>query len=169
MICLHHEHLTDSCFGKDQQRTICGLEGCKKRHHPSLHSAPQGTVQAVQVTSHLGVDKDGTGGSNPGVGVGKVTDIKTGSQGKFLSRQNEKKVQCRSWTAACWSGGTQTRIDEQRAKELQDMMELLKLPVVDGSNVLLLMRSITVKHGPAGELAQITVFWGDGSTCSHLD
>ena len=94
------------------------------------------------------VDEDGTMGSNPEVGVGKVTDFRTGSQGKFLSRLNEKKVQCKgSWTAACWSGGTQTRIDEQRAKELQDMMELLKLPVVDGSNVLLLMQSITVLLG----------------------
>ena len=46
------------------------------------------------------------------------------------------------------------------------MIELLKLPVVDGSKVLLLMQSVTVKHGPAGELAQITVFWDDGSTCS---
>jgi hypothetical protein len=123
----------------------------------------------VQVTSHLGVDKDGTGGTNPGVGVGQVSEIRTGSQGKFLSRLNEKKVQCKgSWTAACWSGGTQARIDEQRAKELQDMIELLKLPIVDGSNVLLLMQSVTVKHGPAGELAQITVFWDDGSTCSLI-
>ena len=48
LICLHHEHDTSSCFGKDQQRTICGLGGCQKRHHPALHSAPQGTVQAVQ-------------------------------------------------------------------------------------------------------------------------
>ena len=68
LIYLHHEHMTDSCFSKDQQRTICGLEGCKKRHHPSLHSAPQGTVQAVQVASHIGVDSVETHGTNPGVG-----------------------------------------------------------------------------------------------------
>ena len=30
------------------------------------------------------------------------------------------------------------------------------------------MQSVTVKHGVAGELAQITVFWDDGSTCSLI-
>ena len=48
LICLHHEHDTDSCFGKDQQKTICGMGGCQKRHHPFLHSAPQNTIQTVQ-------------------------------------------------------------------------------------------------------------------------
>ena len=28
MICLHHEHDTNSCFGKGQQKTVCGLEEC---------------------------------------------------------------------------------------------------------------------------------------------
>ena len=53
LICLHHEHATDSCFGKEQQRTICGMGGCQKRHHPSLHSAPQGTIQAVQALINI--------------------------------------------------------------------------------------------------------------------
>ena len=123
----------------------------------------------MQVASHLGVDRVETDGTNPGVGVGQVSVIGTGSQAKFLSRLNEKKVQCQgTWTAACWSGGTQARIEEQRAKELQEMEELLKLPIVDGNNMLLLMQSVTVKHGVAGELAQITVFWDDGSTCSLI-
>ena len=46
------------------------------------------------------------------------------------------------------------------------MQKLLKLPMVDGCQVLLVMQSVTVKHGPVGNLAQITVFWDDGSTCS---
>ena len=66
MICLHHEHDTGSCFGKGQQKTVCGLEGCQKRHHPSLHSAPQSVIQAVQVARHLVGDEIGR--TDPGVG-----------------------------------------------------------------------------------------------------
>ena len=55
LICLHHEHTTDSCFGKDQQRTVCGLGGCKKRHHPSLHSAPQSSIQTVQSVTDVDI------------------------------------------------------------------------------------------------------------------
>ena len=73
MICLHHEHSTDSCFGIDQQRSICSMGGCKRRHHPSLLSAPQGSVQAVQAAGHLLVG-DG-GGLNPGVSVVGETEI----------------------------------------------------------------------------------------------
>ena len=53
-----------------------------------------------------------------------------------------------------------------RAKELQDMKELLKLPLIDGNRVLLLMQIIEIKHGPQGDLFQLVVFWDDGSTCS---
>ena len=52
LICLHHEHATSSCFGKDQQKTVCGLDGCKMRHHPSLHAAPQPLIQSVQLGEH---------------------------------------------------------------------------------------------------------------------
>ena len=52
LICLHHEHDTASCFGKDKEKSICGLGGCKKKHHPALHSSPQTSIQAVQVGIH---------------------------------------------------------------------------------------------------------------------
>ena len=202
LICLHHEHDTSSCFGKDQQRTICGLGGCGKRHHPSLHSAPQATVQAVQTTTHLSA---GTGGTEitpgvegvifppevegvtfppgvegvifpPGVEVQSSGNsllqtavlAKTGPQGKFLSKVVAKRVQSNriSWADPCWAGSTQVRIAEQRAKELEEIQELLKLPAVEGGNVLLLIQTVMVKYGIAGELTEISVFWDNGSTCS---
>ena len=52
LICLHHEHATESCFGNGQEKTICGINGCGKRHHITLHSAPQPTVQAVNILGH---------------------------------------------------------------------------------------------------------------------
>ena len=177
LICLHHEHSTDSCFGKGQQKTICGLDGCKKRHHPSLHSAPQSTVQAVQVGTHQ-MSVAGSGGTDPGVpehlrdrnidGEKVITGNQTGLQGRFMSRVVSKRVQCHkvSWSKECWTGGTEVRLEQQRAKELEEMLELLKLPVVDGDKVLLLMQSITAKYGPRGEMAEITVFFDNGSTCS---
>ena len=178
LICLHHEHATESCFGKDQQRSICGMGGCKKRRHPSLHGAPQPTVQAVQVASHLLVGDGDTGDINPGVAGGDldITDSAlvssilgvTGPQGKFISRVSGKRIQCHKldWSYDGQLGGTEDRMAEQRQKELLEMKELLKLPVVEGHRVLLLMQNITVKYGPRGELAEITVFWDDGSTCS---
>ena len=178
LICLHHEHATDSCFGKDQLRSICGMGGCKKRHHPSLHGAPQPTVQAVQVANHLLRGDGDTGDINPGVKGGDldITDSAlvssilgvTGPQGKFISRVNERRLQCHklSWSQDGQLGGTEQRLAEQRQKELLEMKELLRMPVVEGHRVLLLMQNITVKYGPRGELTEITVFWDDGSTCS---
>ena len=214
LICLHHEHVTDSCFGKDQQRTICGLDNCMKRHHPSLHSAPQGSIQAVKTAGHLLVEEGSVGTAqdgdiNPGVGVDEVrrrcpvatgikriesfpvatpsdqgemlvlaknlatalsTSIlgKTGPQGKFLAsvRSNRVQTQRVSWTDSCWIGGTAVRMEEQRAKELEEMKELLKLPPVEGNNVLLLIQSIKVKYGPGGDSTEFIVFWDNGSTCS---
>ena len=155
LICLHHEHQTDSCFGKDQQRTICGLDGCKKRHHPSLHSAPQSVVQSVQVTSIIGVSSSGFGDTYPGVSHAMPIQ----AQGQFLARLNEKKVQMRgSWAASSWIGGTSSIVEELRAKELEEMQRLLQLPVIDGSHVLLVIQSAMVKHGVEGELAKITIF-----------
>ena len=175
LICLHHEHDTSSCFGKDQQRTICGLGGCQKRHHPALHSAPQGTVQAVQSAAHLSAGT-GDGETTPGVGdessgnslLQTAVLAKTGPQGKFLSKVVTKRVQTNriSWTDPCWTGSTQVRIAEQRAKELEEIKELLKLPAVEGGNVLLLIQTVMVKYGPVGELTEISVFWDNGSTCS---
>ena len=115
MICLHHEHDTSSCFSRGQQKTVCGLEKCQKRHHPSLHSAPQPVIQAVQVARHL-VTKE-SGKTDPG--VGKVVNIvesaltssvlaKMGPQGKFLARVRGNKVQNHkiSWAEVFQSGGT---------------------------------------------------------------
>ena len=42
------------------------MDCCKKRYHPSLHSAPQTTVQSVQAAGHLHVGE--AGDVNPGVG-----------------------------------------------------------------------------------------------------
>ena len=125
MICLHHEHTTDSCFGKDQQRTICGLDGCQKRHHPSLHSAPQGTIQAVQAANHLAGQE--VGHIAPGVGGEKDFKVEEalatsalamlGPQGKFLSRVREKRVLSHkiSWSDASKTGGTEDMLEEQRS------------------------------------------------------
>ena len=52
LICLHHKHDTDSCFSKDQQNTLCGLDGCDKRHNPSVHMAPQAVIQACNNSLH---------------------------------------------------------------------------------------------------------------------
>ena len=132
-------------------------------------------IQAVQVARHLASDESGN--TNPG--VGEVENIlesaltssvlaKMGPQGKFLARVKENRAQSYkiSWADVYQSGGTSDYLEELRAKELEEMKELLKLPIVQGNKVLLLMQYVTVKYGPRGELTQLTVFWDNGSTCS---
>ena len=141
IICLHHEHSTDSCFGNDQQKTICGLDGCSKRHHPSLHSAPQSVIQSVLTAVHsVPVDSSKT---DPGV-ISDTMGESQSLQGKFMSRINSKKVQCHkvSWNQECWTGGTKDRLDEERSKDLKEMQDLLKLPITDGESVLLQIQTV---------------------------
>ena len=66
LICLQNEHNTDSCFSKDQQKTLCGLVGCNKRHHPSLHMAPKSVLQACNNSLHK-FEEIEVGNLNPGV------------------------------------------------------------------------------------------------------
>ena len=93
---------------------------------------------------------------------------KVGPQGKFLARVKESQIQSHkmSWAGVFKSGGTSNFLEEQRTKELVEMEELLKLPVVQGSSVLLLMQNVSVKYGSRGEITELTVFWDNGSTCS---
>ena len=59
-----------------------------------------------------------------------------------------------------------TTLNEQRSKELEEMKQLLQMPVVERYNVLLLVQGVKVKHRPEGDTSKTTVFWDDGSTCS---
>ena len=70
-------------------------------------------------------------------------EVVTGPQGKFLEKVMEKRVKTDriNWSDSCWSGSIQARVEEQRAKELEEIMELLKLPEIEGNNVLLLIQS----------------------------
>ena len=92
----------------------------------------------------------------------------TGPQGKFLEKIREKRVKTDriNWSDSCWSGSTQARVEEQRAKELEEIKELLKLPAIEGNNVLLLIQSVTIKYGLKGEMTEISLFWDNGSYCS---
>ena len=186
LICLHHEHDTASCFGKEKEKSICGLGGCKKKHHPALHSSPQTSIQAVQVGIHTSsLDSDhlvvgpverseekgeevnergeerSPGNTVPGV---------NGPQHNFLAKVRQKSLlpQKVSWTRSNWVGGTAVVVEELRAKELEEMKELLKLPPIEGNNVLLLMQSATAKYGLSGDSTKITIFWDEGSTCSLI-
>ena len=97
--CLHHEHSANQCYGKDKQHTVCGLDNCSKRHHPTLHSATQPSIQAVQAAGHV-VQGHLGGVVNPGVeedegrttvtGVGSQSPGHQGEQGA-LSEENKQK------------------------------------------------------------------------------
>ena len=164
LICLHHEHDTSSCFGKDQMKTICGLGGCQKRHHPFLHSSPQNTIQSVQSLSNYSTEEMGE--VSPGVLTG-VSDRPE----KFLAKIINKRTDAQkvSFVEALWSGCTKIKLEAKRATELDQMKDLLKLPVIDGGNVLLLIQEIAVKYGPTGSSCKITAFWDNGSTCSLVE
>ena len=122
IICLHHEHTTDNCFGKDKLNTICSMGGCTKRHHPSLHSATQPSIQAVKTAGHVvkvgqnsgtihGVEDRGSnpGDSDPGVEQdevkikGQAALLEDNLSGKFIfklkgRRQKSNRV---TWSESC--------------------------------------------------------------------
>ena len=39
VICLLPNHTADQCYDKNNQKRICGVDGCKCNHHPTLHGA----------------------------------------------------------------------------------------------------------------------------------
>ena len=190
IICLNHDHTTDMCYGKDRLTTVCSMGGCSKKHHPSLHSATQPTIQAVQTLGHSilaeqasHVDKPivEVGDTDPGVkdqGKGVETTHQVSKEhdallrgevpGNFVFKLRSRRQQAHriNWNEASWSGGTAIFVDEQRKKELKEMEELLKLPILDGNNVLLKIQQVKVKHGPGGSITKVITFWDDGSTCS---
>ena len=169
--CLHHDHSSGQCYGKDKQHTICGLDNCSKRHHPTLHSATQPTIQAVQAAGYLvqghhdggfnpGAEINGAGDTDPGVGEELPSYVLQNPreqreqeallvecvQGKFISklrgrRQMSHKV---SWNEESWSGGTAEIVDEKRRTEVAEMKELLAKPIHDGNNVLLMIQKMKV-------------------------
>ena len=186
--CLHHDHQSDQCYGKDKLHTICGLDNCSKRHHPTLHSATQPTIQAVQAAGFQVQEHHG-GGVDPGVEAdGKNTDLGVGGhqgqppgelqehstlfeesvQGKFISKLRGRKQLSHkvSWNIDSWSGGTAELVSERRKEEVVEMKELLAKPMHDGNNVLLLIQKVKVKYGPSEDMAKLITFWDDGSTCS---
>ena len=75
---------------------------------------------------------------------------------KLRSRRHEShKI---TWNETSWTGGTADFVEEQR-KELLEMRELLKLPILDGNNVLLLIQQVRVKYRSAGGEAMMITFW----------
>ena len=56
VVCLHPGHKVDSCYDKDNAKRVCGLDGCRSHHHPTLHGARDASIvncNAVRVTSGI--------------------------------------------------------------------------------------------------------------------
>ena len=160
-----------------------------RQHHYILQISSQSTLllsgqvlkckEASSFNDAVLEEKDS--GRNPGDTVPGVEqdNIKVEDQvalleknfsGKFISKfgGGKQKFNRITWNEACKTGGTADFVAEQREKELLEMKELLKLPVVDGGNVLLLIQQVKVKYGPVGKEANIVTFWDSGSTCSLI-
>ena len=115
------------------------MDGCTRRHHPSLHLAPQGSIQAVKSMGH---STENPSELVPGVEVVNNMSArnpgKFGPQGKFVKKVRGKSTLTEkiSWVDSTWLGGSSVRLEEIRAEELNQMEELLKVPPVEGGNVL---------------------------------
>ena len=54
VICLHPKHEADSCFSKDKANSVCGIDGCKSHHHPTLHGAKDAQIASCNMTKVKG-------------------------------------------------------------------------------------------------------------------
>ena len=101
VICLHPNHTADQCYDKDKKKRICGLDGCKSHHHPSLHGA-----------------------KDPLVASCNVTRVISGSFGSWVEKfVNQKLARCYSIKTA--SGAV--RDEEEFQREWQNKRRELKL------------------------------------------
>ena len=50
VICLHPHHSADRCYDKDNTKRVCGIDGCKSHHHPTLHGSKEPKIASCNVT-----------------------------------------------------------------------------------------------------------------------
>ena len=127
VVCLGSNHAADSCNFKDDNRSKCGLDGCVKPHHPSLHGSRDPFVTSVATITTVRIEA-------PTTPVGSFASWKpnTGVLYNVQTSKAELEMQQR-----------------RRHLEVEVIRKHLRTPMLNGDHVLLLFK----QYGCSGGLS----------------
>ena len=146
VVCLAGNHTADTCRFKDKDSSVCGLEGCKSHHHPTLHGSKDKFVTSVASIK---------------VQMPEVTASSAATFERFI---NKKEILAK--VAVSNTVADLERI--RRQTEWDEIREILKIPMKDGDKVLLILQEIWMQFGLDSRRVRINVFFDAGSTCSLI-
>ena len=149
VICLHPNHTADRCYDKDNPKRVCGINGCKSHHHPTLHGSKEPQVASCNVTRVVTGSFGSWGEKFVSQKMARCYSMKTASEGV----RDEEEFQ-RQWQ------------NQRREKELAEVMRKLGEKMQDGDSVLLIIQEIIMVEGTGRIQRTVICFFDPGSTCS---
>ena len=150
-VCLHPSHTSDRCDFKNQEKNICGIDGCPSHHHPCLHGSKDVYVTGVNV---LLLQQVQAVASDIPVGCVPVSN--------WVDRQ---QYVYDSYGVLDTSGAVQTA---QRETELEEVRCEMAKPLINGDKVLMTIMLLDIVHGIARDTTKLVGFFDDGSNCSVI-
>ena len=143
-VCLHPSHTSDRCDFKDKDQNICGMDGCKSHHHPSLHGSQDIYVAGVNV---LWLQQEKEVAIDTPAGCFQIKD--------WFQRQQFTQD---SFPVAF----------KNRCEEIDDLKLELAKPMISGDKVLMTIMHLPIVYGVKREETTLVGFFDDGSNCSII-
>jgi len=143
-VCLHPSHTSDRCDFKDKIQNICGMDGCKSHHHPSLHGSQDVYVAGVNILRlqqrrEIAVDTP--------AGCLQVED--------WFQRQQ-------------YTQDSFPVVHKSHQEEIEELKSELGKPLINGDKVLMTLMKIPIVYGKKRKKTQVVSFFDDGSNCSII-
>ena len=146
VVCLGTSHQAGNCNFREKESSVCGLDGCKAHHHPTLHGSKDRFVTSVNT-------------QRVKVSMSPQTSCET-----FKSWTNKQEI-----LHKVQSTELETQIEIRRCEEeYKEMRQLLTEPMLNGDQILLLLQKIEIKFGIDSAITVINGFIDNGSTCSLI-
>ena len=141
--CLALGHTWEECKQKEKPDNRCGLGGCTKRHHLSLHSSTDPYVVRCNATSL----------AEPG----SFTDV-------FLRSTRASPVPLFHHE----QHAVDTAVTKERRRQLAEMKDFSVTEPTAPPTVLMMMITAAVLYGAAALRSTVVMFMDTGSTCSII-
>ena len=122
-MCLHPSHTSDRCDFKDKIQNICGMDGCKSHHHPSLHGSQDVYVAGVNI---LRLQQKREIAVDTPVGCLQVED--------WFQKQQ-------------YTQDSFPIVHKSRQEEIEELKSKLGKPLINGDKVLMTLMKIPIVYG----------------------
>ena len=140
-VCLNAGHQAATCNYKDKDNWVCGMKGCRSHHHPTLHGSKDLFIRINTLVVEQNRFQD-------------VTD--------WEAREGY------TYDSYLVSEDGNGLAAADRKLELQEVMEELKSPGLNGDQVLLVVQRVNMVYGSGRMVTEVVTFFDDGSTCSVI-